>query len=238
MSRLEELKRGMEEYVNNPNNQHFGLELSSKQVKLLLEAISKIAKPVDDNVQRANSFAIGVLSEKLKEYESTYRNAIDVKERIEREPEEFTWKWAEGGYWVSVYNTYPQLIKELIRAIRALRQMKPTHAYCFYCGQEYPLDSDPSVIDEHVRQCPKHPHAEFRYRADELEGELSQLKSGMPVGDYEGAILRLKKANASHMKALGNTYDMDDDYFNRHRTEIADTDFAIQCIEYCKEVQP
>ena len=57
--------------------------------------------------------AICVLEKALKECESTYANSISVKERIEREPKVFSWKWEDGGYWVLVYENSPKYIKEL-----------------------------------------------------------------------------------------------------------------------------
>lgn len=66
--------------------------------------------------------AVCVLEKALKERESTYTHSISVKERIEREPEVFSWKWEDEGYWVLVYENYPKYIKELQTAIAALKQ--------------------------------------------------------------------------------------------------------------------
>ena len=103
----------------------------------------------DAEVQDDNGFVIGVLSEKLKEYESTYANAIDVKERIEREPEEFTWKWSNGGYWVSVYNSHPTDIKELKRAIRIMS------AYRKPSADQDEIDRAIAIFQEHIDEAKK-----------------------------------------------------------------------------------
>ena len=65
--------------------------------------------------------AICVLEKALKERELTYAESVRVKERNEREPEMFTWKWEDGGYWFLVYENSPKYIKELQAAISTLK---------------------------------------------------------------------------------------------------------------------
>lgn len=75
---------------------------------------------VSEQTETERNEAICVLEKALKERESTYAHSISVKERIEREPEVFSWKWEDGGYWVLIYENYPNYIKELQSAIAAL----------------------------------------------------------------------------------------------------------------------
>jgi hypothetical protein len=74
------------------------------------------------NNDEAIKYSIGVLMAEISKYEKTYNESVHVKERIEREPEEFTWKWSGGGYWVSVYNNYPKMIANLQTGIKLLEK--------------------------------------------------------------------------------------------------------------------
>lgn len=131
---------------------------AKENVKQTTSDIYALIDQAKQPTSEAVKFPIGVLSEKLKEYKATYANSIQVKERIEREPEEFTWEWADGGYWVSVYEEYPKHIAELQTIITALRQMtaEPCVAcqdaehrmmvdggtHCKYCGKRLGVDHE------------------------------------------------------------------------------------------------
>jgi hypothetical protein len=70
--------------------------------------------------QEAIDYSIKILKDKKVELEEYYKNSVEVKQRIEKEPEEFIWKWEDGGYWVIIYNEYPAEIKELELGILVL----------------------------------------------------------------------------------------------------------------------
>jgi hypothetical protein len=73
--------------------------------------------------QEAIEYSIQILKGKKEELEESYKDSVEVKQRIEKEPLSFSWKWEDNGYWVIIFNEYPAEIKKIgIRYRRPLRQ--------------------------------------------------------------------------------------------------------------------
>ena len=94
--------------------------------------------------REAIEFSIQILNNSKEALESTYLESVRVKQRIETEPNSFSWKWEDGGYWVLVYNESPAQIKKYEIGIQALekqvekkREWKETgigeHQFCSVC---------------------------------------------------------------------------------------------------------
>lgn len=61
---------------------------------------------------------------------------------------------------------------------------KTNFTYCAYCGKEYPLDTDGSLISEHIKTCDKHPLVQ---RIATLEDALKRAEGSVfTVEELEG----------------------------------------------------